>query len=93
LGNILINPAWRVYLIDHSRTFKNLETIKSEKELTYFSRSLMEQLRKLDGDSLAKCTHGYLRPPEIKTLLKRRDLILKYYDKKLAENGESITFP
>ena len=93
LGNIIITPDWRIWLIDHSRTFKSIDILKTEKQMTFFPKSLMENLRKLDEAALTANCGNYLRPPEIKTLLKRRDMILQYYEKLLAQSGQDITFP
>jgi hypothetical protein len=93
LGNILITTDWRVWLIDHSRTFKSIDMLKGEKGLTNFSRSLMERLRLLDEQKLNDCCGLYLRAPEIRTMLKRRDLIIQHYEKMVQEKGAGILFP
>ena len=47
---------WKCYMIDHSRTFKCLDQLKSPKDLTQFSTSLMEALEKLNEETVkSKC--------------------------------------
>ncbi|MFH1574176.1 MAG: hypothetical protein ABIG68_09340, partial [Acidobacteriota bacterium] len=48
LGNTLITPDWKCVMIDHSRTFKSVDHLKSPEDMTYFSRSFMAVLEKLD---------------------------------------------
>ena len=93
LGNTLITPDWRCVMIDHSRTFKNIDDLKSPEELTAFSRSLMAALEKLAESSLTEKCGQYLTPPEISTTLKRRDKILEIYRRLAKEKGGSVLYP
>jgi hypothetical protein len=79
LGNLLITPDWQLIMIDHTRSFKSLDALKSPKDLTFFSISLMKSLEVLNAKDLkAKCG-DYLTGFEISTLLKRRNRILAMY--------------
>lgn len=93
LGNLLITPEWKCYMIDHSRSFKNVDALKSPKDLTYFSRSLIESLQKLDEQTVKTRCEKYLTLYEVKTMLRRRDRIIQLYTSLLAEKGESIVYP
>jgi hypothetical protein len=93
LGNLLITPQWKCYMIDHSRSFKNVDALKSPKDLTYFSRSLMEALQKLDEQTVKASCNRYLTTYEIRTMFRRRDKIVQLYTSLLAEKGESIVYP
>jgi hypothetical protein len=89
LGNLLITPDWQLIMIDHSRSFKSLDALKSPKDLTFFSASLMKSLEALNKDDLeAKCG-DYLTGFEISTLLKRRDRILAMY-RKVADTPGAV---
>src|SRR5262245_3626726 len=93
LGNLLISPDWKCYMIDHSRTFKNVNRLKSPKDLTYFSRSVMDAVQKLDEPTLKARCGKYLNTFEIKTMLQRRDKIVQLYTQLVAQQGESIVYP
>jgi hypothetical protein len=93
LGNLLITPEWKCYMIDHSRSFKNVDALKSPKDLTYFSRSLIEALQKLDEQTVKASCEKYLTIYEMRTMLRRRDRIVQLYTTLLAEKGESIAYP
>jgi hypothetical protein len=93
-GNLLIDPTWKIYMIDHSRTFKNLDALKSSIQLTYFSRSLMDAIQKLDKTALVQHCGKYLMSTEIDNLLKRRDLLEQAYQKLTSQqSNNSISFP
>ena len=38
LGNLLIDDQWKVYMIDHSRSFKNLSLVKSPEIFQCFQK-------------------------------------------------------
>jgi hypothetical protein len=93
LGNLLITPDWKVWMIDHSRSFKNLDTLKADTDLSRFSISFVNSLKKLDAASVKDHCGKYLTVYEIQAMMKRRDAILALYDKLHAEKGDSILFP
>ncbi len=80
LGNMLIDSDWKVLLIDHGRTFKNLGEIRAPKDLTFFSRSLMESMKGLDEKTVEEHCGKWLSGLEIRTMLQRRDKILEMYE-------------
>ena len=89
LGNLLIDSEWRMWMIDHSRAFKIFKELKSSENLgTHCSRDLLAALRHLDRPTLAAATRSLLSETQVKGLLARRDLIVKYYDARIAELGE-----
>jgi hypothetical protein len=92
-GNLLIDPTWKLYLIDHSRTFKSLDVLKPTEQLNYFSKSLMDAVRKLDKNQIKQHCGKYLMTNEIDNLLKRRDLLVALYTKLTAQDGDGITYP
>ncbi len=93
LGNLLVGPDWKLYMIDHTRSFKVFKELKSPDGLTRFSVSLMEAMKKLDKATLKEKCGSYLTGPEIEGMFARRDKILEIYARRVAEKGASITFP
>jgi hypothetical protein len=93
LQNMLVSADWKCFMVDHSRSFKNLDQLKLAADLTHFSVSLMERLKSLDKESLAKQCEGFLSGGEISALLKRRDRIVKHFEKRLAQMGPEISYP
>jgi hypothetical protein len=92
-GNTLITPDWKCVMIDHSRTFKSMDSLKSPEEMTAFSQSLMKALEELDDASLREKCGEYLTPVEISTTLKRKDKMLEIYHRLVKEKGAAILYP
>jgi hypothetical protein len=92
LGNLLITSDWKIHMIDHSRSFKSLDNLKAPKDLQLFSKTTMESLQNIDILKLKACCSRYLTGPEMTTLLKRRDMIVKQYQTLLTEKGTAIYF-
>jgi hypothetical protein len=93
LGNLLITPDWKIWMIDHSRCFKNLDTLKSQGDLSHFSISFINALKKLDEAGVKEHCGKYLTIYEIRSMMKRRDAIVQLFDKMHTEQGDSILFP
>jgi hypothetical protein len=88
LGNVLITPEWKVMMIDFTRAFRLWPTIK-EQEITHCERALLESLKGLTLDAVSTATKGYLLPSEAKAVMARRDVIVAYINKLVAEKGEA----
>ena len=80
LGNLLIDKTWNVWMIDHSRAFRLIETLKSPKDLRKIERTALERLKALDAAALKAAVGDYLTPDEQKRLLVRRDAIVKLFE-------------
>lgn len=90
LGNLLIDSEWRIWMIDHSRGFKIFGELKAPKNLgERCPRGLLEGLRKLDAATLKPLTSGFLSQAQIDALLKRRDRIVRHFEKQIAATGEA----
>jgi hypothetical protein len=89
LGNLLIDKKWNIWMIDHTRAFRLQNKLMSEKDLVMCDRKLLANLRKLDEDTLMEQLKPVLSKSEIKAILQRRDLIVKFFDKEIAAKGES----
>ncbi|HEY3120408.1 MAG TPA: hypothetical protein VGL15_07285 [Vicinamibacteria bacterium] len=95
IRNVLIDPGFRIYAIDHSRAFRRYDQLPGgEKDLTHFSRAALEKLRTLDAPLLKAKLGGWLTGPELNALLKRRDLILVLAERRVREQGEdAVLYP
>jgi len=89
LGNMLIDKSWNIWMIDHTRAFRLQTKLENPKNLVTCERRLLAGLRKLDEDTLMEQLRPYLTKSEVKALLARRDLIVKFFDQAVAEKGES----
>jgi hypothetical protein len=92
--NILVDPVFRIYVIDFSRAFRKYDALLAEKDLARFSRSALEGLRRLDRPVLEEKLGRWLSTHEITALLKRRDRILALAERRVAEKGEAaVLYP
>jgi hypothetical protein len=95
----LIMEDWRMILIDHSRSFRTDK--KFTKKLIYdekykegprlmkeLPRAFVEKLKALNADVIREAVGEYLTDKEIEAVLLRRDLIIKWLDKRIKELGE-----
>ena len=87
-GNLVITKDWRIHMIDHTRAFRTHRVLESPKDLVQCDRRLLAALRGLTYETLAEELRPYLSKAQIKALLARRDLIVKYFDNAVAEKGE-----
>jgi hypothetical protein len=90
LENLLIDKDWRLWMIDHTRSFKIFGELRNEEELPpRCERRLLASLRRLDSPLLEKTMGDLLEGGQIDGLLARRDKIVRFYDDQVAARGES----
>jgi hypothetical protein len=90
LGNLVIDKNWQMWMIDHTRAFRINTKLKSDKDLVMCDRKLLAALRTLDEDTLKEKLMPYINKTEIKAMLARRDLIVKFFEKAVAEKGQGV---
>jgi hypothetical protein len=88
LGNLVITRDWKIWMVDHTRAFRRHAGIENPKQLLMCERGLLEAVRRLDALSLTRELGEYLAGPELDALLSRRDKIVEYFDRQIAERGE-----
>ncbi len=88
LTNVLISPEWRVIMIDFTRAFRLTDTIRPL-ELERADRVLLAKMEGLTVDAVTTATKGYLTNPEVKAVMKRRDLISSHYRVLVQKLGEA----
>jgi len=81
LGNLIIDRSYNIWMIDHSRSFRLNETLRSPENLARVDRGVLERLRRIDKPGLRSAVGKYLSDAEIDAVLKRRDQIVAYFDK------------
>jgi hypothetical protein len=88
LGNLLIDKAWRLWMIDHTRAFRTFRELRNPENLVRCERRVLARLKELDDGVITRELADYLRPEEIKGLLARRQIIVQTFEKK----GESALY-
>ncbi|MDA2937831.1 hypothetical protein MYX75_06165 [Acidobacteria bacterium AH-259-A15] len=87
-GNVLFDSNWKLWMIDHTRSFRHYKEPKNPQLVLCCPRTLWENLKKLDKDLLMREFKGILRGDEIKGLLARRDRLVQYIGGLIDKKGE-----
>jgi hypothetical protein len=90
VNNTLIDGGFRICAIDHSRAFQVRRVLVGEPMLLRFSRRLLAALEALDDATLEARLGQWLSRQQIKSLLKRRDLVLERVEDLMALKGEEL---
>jgi hypothetical protein len=95
IRNVLVDPDFRIYAIDHSRAFRRHQQLPGgQKDLTRFSRAALDRLRALNAPLLEEKLGPWLEKRELDALLKRRNLILALAEQRVREQGEAaVLYP
>ena len=89
-GNLLLDPAWNLLLVDHSRCFTS--EAKMPFPLTIIDRPFFERIKALDQAAVKQAIGDLLPPGGLAALMKRRDDIVKTFSKLAAEKGDARVF-
>jgi hypothetical protein len=77
MGNIIYTKDWRLWPIDHTRAFRKNTELKAPAHVTRCDRKVFERLKTLDQATLKREVGKWLDDGQIKSLLARRDHIVK----------------
>lgn len=86
LGNWMVDPAWNIILIDHSRAFTRGKRMVHE--LKRVDRDLWERMLALDEETLTGPLGKWLSRAQIRSILRRRDRMVEVIAGLVEEHGE-----
>jgi len=90
--NILYTEAendWKLWMIDFSRAFRPFSELRLPARLNRVERALLDEFRALNIDKVRAAMGHHMTAQELNALMARRDLIVAYVDKLVAERGAS----
>lgn len=87
-GNLLIDPQWKVWLIDHTRSFYGRASISGLDSVIFVNRGFWQRLQQLEKDQLHEALGDYLTGSQIKLILRRRERLAELIDGLLQRLGE-----
>jgi hypothetical protein len=90
LGNWLVDPAWNLVLIDHSRAL-TIRTMMPH-ALTRVDAELWDRMKALTAKSLTPALEPWLERAEIGAIIDRRNRMAKEIDKLVKARGEEAVF-
>jgi hypothetical protein len=79
-GNMLIDRAWKLWLIDHSRAFRVSRDLQKPRSIRRCERTLLAKMKQLTLQDLQTQLHDYLTEHEIQTVLVRRDKLVAHLE-------------
>lgn len=89
LEDIYIHESdWRVCRVDFSEAFAPEAELFALGKITRCSKTLYNNLLKLDTNEIKSCLQSHLNEEEIEALLKRRELIIDKINSLIQEKGE-----
>jgi hypothetical protein len=87
-GNILIDPDWKIWLIDHTRCFRTFSDLRAPQAIRFCERGFWEKLQSLNDEVIREELENLLQSNEIKSLLKRRDKLIEHIQGLIEKRGE-----
>lgn len=90
LGNWLVDPAWNLILIDHTRAFTTGKDIVHK--MTRIDANLWDRMKGLTQENLTATIGKWVGKGEIRAILQRRDKMQELIDKLVAEQGAASVF-
>jgi hypothetical protein len=91
-GNMLIDEAWNLYLIDHSRAFVSERRLPAPSLFQNVDRALWERMLALDEPTLEQHLGRWLDGRQIRAIVQRRDAMKKHIDGLVAKQGDKVFF-
>jgi len=88
LTNVLIGEDWKIWRVDFSRAFRLSKDLKNPNNLVRCDRQFLEKLKTLTEADLLQKTKETLTKPEVQAVMARRDKIVAYFQKLVAQKGE-----
>jgi len=92
-GNVLYDASGRLWMIDHTRAFRQFTELPYPEAVQKCDRALWERLQTLTDAEIAGAIGPFLQQAELEALLKRRLLLVEYISSRIAELGpESVLY-
>ena len=88
LGNILIEPDWKLWMIDHTRAFRRWKELMNPEQVQFAERSLWEKLQTLDETEVRAKLKNFMNPAEMNGLIERTSLLVDHIQKLIDDRGE-----
>jgi len=89
-GNLLIDKDWKVWAIDHSRSFRINPTLRNPENLRRISGKLLQGLKTLNEQNCEAVLLPYISKEAIHTMLQRRDLLVSFFENQITQKGPDV---
>lgn len=88
-GNLLIDDDWNIWLIDHTRAFRQTSALLDKDKLVTCERSLWKTLQAVDEEAVRNRLEPFLERREITYLLRRQAALVRHFEKLIEKHGEA----
>ncbi|HSR69701.1 MAG TPA: hypothetical protein VLU25_17345 [Acidobacteriota bacterium] len=88
LGNQLIDRNWKLWLIDHTRSFGTASELRTPQAVYWCSRTVYQALKNLDRQEVEEELADVLQSDELRALFARWDKMLEHLDSQIEKRGE-----
>ena len=79
-GNLVIDKAWKIWIIDHTRAFRRQTDLKDARNLEQCDRVLLDGLKKLTREQLRAELGEWLNDAEIDGLPARKTKNVDFFE-------------
>ncbi len=77
-GNMLIDSEWKLWLIDHTRSFRRSPAVENLDKIIWCERGIFERLEKLDKKTLNRRLKSLATGVQVSLMLKRRNKLIDH---------------
>lgn len=86
-GNLIIDKDWKLWMIDHTRAFRDEMRLRDPRVLRRVSGKMLQSMRDLKQNALEANLMPYITRENIKALLFRRDLLVHFFENEIRSKG------
>ncbi len=86
-GNLLIDKDWKVWMIDHTRAFRDDPSLHNKDTLRRCSQKTLDAMKALTKEQLEQALMPYVTGEDIQALLARRDLLEQFFAGEIQSKG------
>jgi hypothetical protein len=90
MGDIVIDSDWKLWMIDHSRSFGVRFEPRHLEEVLFCERGFWEKLKAFDEAQIRERLGHTLTGPEIEAMLERRDTIVAHIQGLIDQRTEEV---
>jgi hypothetical protein len=91
-GNSKTDQDWKMWFIDHGRSFLIEPANERIGELIQADGQLLDKTRSVDRDEVAERLDRHLSPAELRFLFLRWDKIVQHFDRLIEERGAALVY-
>lgn len=91
--NIIIDPQWKLWMVDHTRTFRRETDLPYVDQIILCERNFWQRLQQVEDAAVRQRLKAILSDSELNSLLKRRQKLVEHLRARIASRGErSVLF-